>query len=254
MNQHESNKLNMFVSTDSVMTEHQDEVDTVKALKDAKVELEADIQDIKTKDKEFDEKSNPKGKTKKDARDALIVTVIHIAGGIYSYAYVNHNIDLKQQVDLTDSDIHNLSDMDLETKSENIFSLATANSAMLADYGVTADDLTKMRAEIDAFVLAKKHINSGTADRSGVRTSLTDYFSKTDMLLENRIDKLMNGFRKKDLEFYNSYWAARNIWDKGGSHTKAGPIVINNEKKTVQETAESVQTTNGQAAAPSHTA
>ena len=72
-------------------------------------------------------------------------------------------------------------------------------------------------------MLAKKNIGTGTADRSGTRSSLTDDFSAATYLLENRIDKLMNGFKKKEPEFFNSYQAARNIWDKGGSHTKDTP-------------------------------
>lgn len=223
MNQHESNKLNMFTSTDGVLNANQDKVNTVKALAAATVELGTDIQNIKTKDKEFDEKSTAKGKLKKDAREALIVTVIHIAGGIFTYADVNENAELKQQVDMTDSDIHNLSDTELETKSENIYTLASANSAGLTDYGVSAEDIATLRTEIDAFVLAKKNIGTGTADRSGTRSSLTDDFSAATYLLENRIDKLMNGFKKKEPEFFNSYQAARNIWDKGGSHTKDTP-------------------------------
>jgi len=223
MNQHESNKLNMFISTEGVLNANQDKVSTVKALADATVELGADIQNIKAKDVTFEEKSTPKGIVKTEAREALIVTVIHIAGGIFTYADVNKNAELKQQVDLTDSDIHNMSDTELETKSENIYKLASANSASLTDYGVLAEDIAALRTETDAFVLAKKNIGTGSADRSGTRSSLTEYFAAASALLENRIDKLMNGFKKKAPEFFKSYWAARNIWDKGGSHTKDTP-------------------------------
>ena len=69
----------MFASTDGVLNANQDKVNTVKALAAATVELGTDIQNIKTKDKEFDEKSTAKGKLKN--QDVFIGSSYPIAGG-----------------------------------------------------------------------------------------------------------------------------------------------------------------------------
>ena len=87
-------------------------------------------------------------------------------------------------------------------------------------------DLTTFRTEIDAFTASKTNIGTGKAERTGTRSSLTECFAEVDTLLTGTIDKLMEGFRKKDPEFYNAYWSARVIRDIGGSHTKETTVAM----------------------------
>ncbi|NCQ19599.1 MAG: hypothetical protein GW805_14895, partial [Ignavibacteria bacterium] len=57
-------------------------------------------------------------------------------------------------------------------------------------------------------------------DRSATRVALTKLFEKTDALLNEEADMLVEVVKESQPDFYNQYFAARVIKDLGGSHTK----------------------------------
>jgi hypothetical protein len=210
----------MYNVTYGVLNNNSDKLAPIPKLSAAKVLLYTDIAKITTMDKEYENKSTPKGTVKEEARNALIVKTLSLAGNLSAYAHDKGDSELKTKVNVSDSGLHGMRDADLQTKAENVFDLATLHSADLIDYGVTAADLTGYRARIDAFVASLTYIGTGMAERSGSRSALTACFAEVDTLLVNTIDNLMEGFREKDPELYSEYWAARVIRDMGGSHTK----------------------------------
>jgi hypothetical protein len=225
MNLHESNKYNMYTTTSGVLDANKPKVDNVPKLAAGAVKLGDGILKIKTVDKQFDDKSSPKGEVKKQARNAVVLSSLHVVHTIYAYAEDQNDEGLKAKVNISETELHNLRDDELGTKVDNYYTLANGLIANLTEYGLVPSDLTTFRTEIDAFTASKTNIGTGKAERTGTRSSLTECFVEVDTLLSGSIDKLMEGFRKKDPEFYNAYWSARVIRDIGGSHSKETPVV-----------------------------
>jgi hypothetical protein len=220
MNLHESNKYNMYTTTSGVLDANKLKVDNVPKLAAGAVKLWDGILKIKTVDKQYDDKSSPKGEVKKQARSAVVLSSLHVVHTLFAYGEDQNDEELKAKVDVSESELHNLRDDELGTKAENYYTLANGLITSLADYGLVPSDLTTFRTEIDAFIASKTNIGTGKAERTGTRSSLTECFAEEDALLTGTMDKLMEGFRKKDPEFYRAYWSARVIRDIGGSHTK----------------------------------
>jgi hypothetical protein len=208
-----------------VLDDNKPKINNVPKLAAASVKLGDGILKIKTVDKQFDDKSSPKGEVKKQARNAVVLSSLHVVHTLYAYAEDQNDEGLKAKVNISETELHNLRDDELGTKAENYYTLANGLIASLADYGLAPSDLTTFRTEIDAFTASKTNIGTGKAERTGTRSSLTECFAEVDTLLMGIIDKLMEGFRKKDPEFYNAYWSARVIRDIGGSHSKETTVV-----------------------------
>ena len=64
MNLHESNKYNMYATTSGVLDSNKPKVDNVPKLAAGAVKLADGIVKIKTVDKQYDDKSSPKGEVK----------------------------------------------------------------------------------------------------------------------------------------------------------------------------------------------
>lgn len=226
MNLHESNKYNMYTTTSGVLDANKAKVDNVPKLAAGAVKLGEGILKIKTVDKQYDDKSSPKGEVKRQARNAVVLSTLHVGHVLFAYSEDENDEELKAKVDISESELHSMRDDELGTKAENYYTLANGLIASLADFGLVPSDLTTFRTEIDAFIASKTNIGTGKAERTGTRSSLTECFAEVDTLLTGTIDKLMEGFRKKDPEFYNAYWSARVVRDIGGSHTKETPVAI----------------------------
>jgi hypothetical protein len=220
MNLHESNKYNMYTTTSGVLDDNKPKVESVPKLAAGAVKLGDGILKIKTVDKQYDDKSSPKGEVKKQARNAVVLSSLHVVHTLYAYAEDQNDEELKAKVTISETELHSMRDDEFMTKAENYYTLANGLIASLADYGLVPLDLTTFRTEIDAFTASKTNIGTGKAERVGTRSSLTECFTEVDTLLTGTTDKLMEGFRKKDPEFYNAYWSARVIRDIGGSHSK----------------------------------
>ena len=220
MNLHESNKYNMYTTTGGVLDANKPKVDNVAKLAARAAKLGEGILKIKTVDKQFDDKSSPKGEVKKQARNAVVLSSLHVVHTIYAYAEDRNDEEMKSKVKVSESELHSMRDDELGTKADNYYTLANGLIANLADYGLVPSDLATFRTELDAFTASKTNIGTGKAERTGTRSSLTECFVEMDALLAGTIDKLMEGFRKKDPEFYNAYWSARVVRDIGGSHSK----------------------------------
>jgi hypothetical protein len=220
MNHHENDHLRMLNSTKGVLDEHQASVDTVPKLASLSTLLGKGIIKIKDADKQFKKQSTPKGDVKEQAHHAVVVTAVAVAGSVYAYAKEKENEELKLKMDVHDTDFINIRDEDCITMLGNIYDAALKVSADLAPFGTTPDDIAAFRAEIDAFAAAKKSIGTNIAERSSSRTSLTESFAEADGLVEESIDRMMEGFRKKDIDFYNAYQTARKIWTTVGGHSK----------------------------------
>jgi hypothetical protein len=227
-----------------VLDEHKVSVDTVPKLATLSTLLGKGILKIKETDKQYKNHSTPKGDMKEQAHHAAIVSAVAIAGSVYAYAQENKNEELKIKMDVSETDLNDLRDEDLVTKLENIYDTAVPISADLAPFGATPEDIASFRTEIDAFVKTKKNIGTGIAARSSSRSSLTESFTEVDVMLENSIDRIMEGFRKKDADFYNAYQTARRIWNTAGGRNK----------EETQNTSTTTTTTNAASASSSGSA
>jgi hypothetical protein len=157
-------------------------------------------------------------------RDELKEETLRIADQLSALATKTDNMDLAAQVEMTKSSLDKLLDNDLEQAAERVANLATTNIAALADYDITAADVTAFNTLRDDFNEMKTAPRQAATDRSVATATLPVAMRTARSIFRNEIDKQMLNFKKTNPDFYNGYFAARVIVNKAATLKSAsGP-------------------------------
>ena len=160
---------------------------------------------------------------KTNAKKAMCDKAFEISSAVGSYASTVKNAELAAQVDFTYSDIARSRDIETAGLCENIRTLATNNLVQLADYAVTAADLTDLAKKIAAYKSALANPTDARVSKKTATANIEAGFIEFDDILENRMDKLMPKFQAISADFVKDYWNARNIVDIAASHASPTP-------------------------------
>lgn len=208
----------MYESVASYLTANLSVVQTIAKFSESLTNFEAAVDAIKAKENE--RRLSTKGKTeaKYNAEETLLDATIKTASALYTYADLNNNIELRNLADVTYTGLDNLKDVDLIARSEQIHYAANPLAAELADYGLSAADLTAFKTAIDNYSDAAGDRDASVAVRKGASVSIKDMFKNADSILEGQLDKFVDMLMNSYPHFYNGYKGARIIRDLGIRH------------------------------------
>ncbi|MFA4924577.1 MAG: hypothetical protein WC557_10335 [Ignavibacteriaceae bacterium] len=222
MTQHEENKFNMYNATDAILKSNVSIIAEVPALGEVHTDLQSLIEQIETKNSELMKATEGKTSVKSKSINELISSIVPIASAVKAYSVRNKLLELKAKSDFTESDFKHLTHVELPVKVKSIRDGAQDVLASLAGYGITQAKLDVVDARLAAMKTAAGNKDVGFTDRSATREALTQLFDKTDGLLKDEADAIVEVVKESQPDFYNRYFSARVIKDLGGSHTKPG--------------------------------
>jgi hypothetical protein len=107
--------------------------------------------------------------------------------------------------------------------TQQIHDLANTNIAALGPFGITAATLSALQTRIGAYIAV---IGSPRVARVKISTAtemLDTEFARADMILNDRIDGLMEQFKNSGTSFYADYKNARRIVDTGSQPNPPAP-------------------------------
>jgi uncharacterized protein YyaL (SSP411 family) len=183
--------------------------DSVQAIRDAASKQETPLEGI------TDEKAQKRG--------TLEDLALEIADQISAFAAKSSDVALTAQAHVSRSSLDQAQDNDLVQTAERIRDAANTNVAALADYGVTAAEVTALSNAITAFSAMKAAPRIAKASKSGATQSIASLVQSARSLFRNQIDKLMTPFRKTNPEFYTAYFAARVIVNRAATQSTPPP-------------------------------
>lgn len=130
------------------------------------------------------------------------------------YALMNGDETLAQTMADSASDLFKMKYDDMLRRVKLIIDSATENQeALVAEYGLTAEQITGLQADYDRFL----ELNGQPREyqiKSGVATlTLDELFTEASNLLDNQLNNLMKIFKRRDSSFYNGYLKARMVVD-----------------------------------------
>jgi hypothetical protein len=151
--------------------------------------------------------------TKRKTEKKLIDLAVSIGSAIFAYSNVVGNIELKEKIYYSPSELRNSRDTILRDRCQLIHNEANKYIDSVADYGVSAEGLEEFQILINDFagLIAKPRNAIGKRVASTAR--LVELFKQGDDILYNRMDKLAEMFRVSNKDFYLSYKNARIIVD-----------------------------------------
>lgn len=221
MNKRLENKLTTYEGISSLFDEHDAVVQSINNFGSAVAAYNSALAGIRSKAIEVRQASAGKTTDKHKAEEELDKCLMPVCSALYILAEDTGNNSLAELTDIGESRLDRMRDTEKATFGDEIATLAAANAAGIAEYGITADMAADARTKADAYLASIGSKESGIADRKGLRKSLEDMFPALDRLLDRKIDKFMNIAKLQDEEFFDKYEAAKIIRDAGVRHRKA---------------------------------
>jgi hypothetical protein len=219
MNQDQLNITGMHGTVAAYMAQNSTIWSGVKAVSDTVAALTANNGIIADKANKQETATDGASPQKVQAKHDLEEKIMEIADQLSSLGAKNNDAALGAQVEFSPSMLDKLDDDQLEATGKNVSALATANLAALADYNVTAADVTALDGLVANWGKLKTAPRTAIANRSSQTTTLPQAISNNTSLLRNQLDKQMTKFKKTQPEFYAGYQAARVIINRRSHHT-----------------------------------
>jgi hypothetical protein len=163
---------------------------------------------------------------KRIQRTALETQILLVAGGTAAYARATNDPVLLADVDLEPSAIAKASEQTIDDIAVRVHAAATGVIAFLADYGLTATDLTTLDSAIAAYEAARAMPDAKRAERAGHTETLEPLFRDASLFLDGQLDVLMRRYKATDPTFHAGYEAARVIIDLHGPGEEDEPDPI----------------------------
>ena len=234
MDKYHERKQTMYNSVITLLTGNADKFADYDALKSNLSKFTAVVALIKAAfvrvRKEDDESSGATG-DKSAAREVLVDDLLPVKCNLHSYALDANDHTLVSKTEMKNWKVRKLRDQDLVDTATTIHDAAVPLVDKLGGYKITDAVLTTIKSETDTFADLLGTQSSGGAAHTGSRATMPALFKQADDLLEKHIDNNMESLRKGEPEFYNQYYAARQIKEVGVRHNpKTAPQAPATEK------------------------
>ena len=167
--------------------------------------------------------------------DAMIEKTLQVSSAVFAYANDINDLALKGKVDLCKTDLNRLRDSISAQRCQLVHDEANVIVGSLGNYGITAADLSNLQAKVDAFGAMLASPRTAITERKGATNEIVKLLAKTDVVLKNKMDKLMEKFKVNNPEFYRLFFNARIIVELGSRTTSLnGKIKNENDDKSVE--------------------
>lgn len=153
------------------------------------------------------------GKNKTQLKSTVAQKADILNDSIEAFALVTGNDQLASQMAATYSDLNRMRNADFIPAVKAIVAAAEENLEVLtAEYGVTAGQVDDLKADLDGFLALNGQPRAYRVASVQATKDLELLFAEAKVALE-KLDKVMSIFKRRDVNFYNGYLAARVIVD-----------------------------------------
>lgn len=215
------NKLTTALAVEGICDANTTILSTVPAFASAYADTQSHVTNIQTLWQAQAQNTSGIGEDKRQARLAMCNIALVIAGAVHAYATKTKNNELLNRMNFSLSDLMAGRDVQSAERCQNVYDTANTNLTALADYGVTADKLTLLKAAIAAYNLL---ITKPRETRAQHKTTTGNIQTEFDLLGEalGIMDDLIPQFSPASQKFVDDYNNARTIVDTAASH--ASPV------------------------------
>lgn len=211
MRNFESDKLKMYMTVAACMNKNTGLWQTLPYLADSVTLLNTNINVIGHNEAIQTEDLSGYALQKKNKRQDLETIALFVAMQLKSYAMVNQNESLFNQMKYTPTGFKQSRAKDLVFDAGTILTTATENMPAIINFGITQAVLDDMQTKIGVFA----GLLNAPADERNAQKDATAIIKKTiretDTLLKHRLDYQMLVFKETEPVFYTNYILDRKI-------------------------------------------
>ncbi|WP_346854139.1 hypothetical protein [uncultured Draconibacterium sp.] len=154
------------------------------------------------------------GKNKTQVKGVIAQKADILNDTIEAFALVTGNTKLERKMAATYSDLNRMRNADFIPAIKAIVTAAEANIEILsAEYGVTVEQVDGLKTDFDGFLTINGQPRIYRVASVQATKDLELLLNEANDILENKLDKVMSIFKRRDPGFFNGYQAARIIVD-----------------------------------------
>ncbi len=217
MIQRQKNKLTTFETVQAYLEKNSSVFGNIEQFVNVQNAFKSKLQEIAAKE---DLRMNAsKGKTldKNLTRKKATSTALVVAGALYAFGKDTKNIPLTEKANIKISKLDKMRNIELPIALNTIKGLIMENTEALHGYGLSQERQASFESKIEGYVAALNARQSSAAQKSGASKVLSGLFKEAGVILDS-IDKLAEGFREDNFQFYKGYKAARVFKNLGIRH------------------------------------
>ena len=154
------------------------------------------------------------GKTKLQLKADIAQKADILNDCLEAFALVSDQPKLAAQMSDSYSDLYKKRNADFTPAIAAIIEAAEANFETLsAEYGVSSEQVEGLKSDLDGFLTLNGQPRAYRVASSQATQDLELLFDQANAILNNKLDKVMSIFKRRDPSFYAGYQAARVIVD-----------------------------------------
>ncbi|KAA1242470.1 hypothetical protein [Aquimarina sp. RZ0] len=211
MDQRQINRLDMYEAVNTYLNANTAVWSGVPILVTLKNELDTLLVSIQTQQKDQEAARIYLGNDKTTQKRFVSEKADILNDSLEAYAAINTLVELEQKAAKTFTDLYSTRNQDFITVISETITLLEQHLENLADYGVTADQITDLKNSMDQFLTLNGQPRQYRIAEKQATIQMADLFEQVTALLANRIDKVMKRFKNANTNFYNGYISARAI-------------------------------------------
>ena len=224
MTKREENVFTMYKAVDTLIgTIDGRDLESLEAFDPARTRFSEAVTAIETKDIEYMSMTAGKALSKENIGEELCESIYEIGSALSLYAMSVGNVELKERVKFSKTELRRLRDTDLVRKGKEVNELAVTNGTSLGSYGITAERITAFGVMVNDYDAKLGDKEVSFADKTAARQELKDLFKAADTILKDEIDRYMEIIGGNSPDLYNQYKSARVIKDLGIRHEDEEP-------------------------------
>ncbi len=212
MNKQQNNHFRMFLNTQEFLDSQTTVWSTINRISVYKNDFDEIISRIYEKSNEA-EATIGITERKTSLRKALAVKVSSLSGVLQAFEYDKGDVDLANKVKATKTDVEKMREQEVDDFVKSLTNEATANLTKLADFGITEATITELLTTLSEFNTLIGKPRSILNSKYVALDTLELLIDEGNVLLKNKMDKIMMMFAENNPEFYNGYNRARTIVD-----------------------------------------
>ncbi len=222
MNTNQTNRVTMFKTVASHLDDHSSVWNGMAPMQAAVTEFKNKIAAI---DASAQKQETPSGATdsKAAARDDLEDVLFLACEALGTLGHSSNDHDLSALVEVTPSSLDRMGEEELSNRAASVLAAANARKTELAALQVTQANLDELDQALQDFNASKEGPRQATSERMAQTESLPQLIREGSEILRERIDRMVNLFRRSHPDFVAGYRGARVIVDRSASRRTTRP-------------------------------
>ncbi|HYQ57474.1 MAG TPA: hypothetical protein VEP89_09010, partial [Draconibacterium sp.] len=154
------------------------------------------------------------GKTKTQIKSVVAEKADILNDSVEAFAMITGDEKLRVKMSASYTGLYRLRNADFIPAIKAIIEAVEANIEVLTtEYGVAREQVEGLKTDFDEFLAINGQPRAYKIASVEATKSLELLFEEADTILDNKLDKVMSLFKRRDPAFYNGYLAARVIVD-----------------------------------------